>query len=111
MADPPTTLRAYIAALQQAAIVPRPPTEDWTAHVERISVPGRIAEVTEEDWDYWLDVLPPKWIRGGQFCFGEGADAFRLFWYDRPMQRYLCRQLTWDETVRFCHLAGILLPH
>ena len=110
MADPPTTLRAYIAALQQAPVIPSVPHEEWAAHVERISVPARIAEVTEEQWDYWLDVLPPKWMHGGCFCFGEGADAFRLFWFDRARCQYLCRQLTWDETVRFCELAGIPLP-
>jgi hypothetical protein len=104
------TLGDYVAALAQADIIPRPDGEEWKAHVERISVPGRIAVVTEEDYFYWLEVLPPKYQRRSHFCFGEGADAFRLFWHDRPIDRYLCRQLTWDETLAFCRLAGISTP-
>jgi hypothetical protein len=108
--DPPRNLVEFVSALRQADVVCRPDDEDWSEHVNRISTPGRIAEVTEEDFDYWLDVLPPKWMRGGQFCFGEGADCFRLFWFDKKTERYLCRQFTWEETVLFCHLAGIPTP-
>ncbi len=108
--DPSLSLAAFIAQLKQAATVPRPPTDDWTMHVNRVSVPGRIAQVSEEEWDYWLEVLPPRWMRGGAFCFAEGAEAFRFFWYDRPTSRHFCRQLTWEETVTFCRLAGIPIP-
>lgn len=110
MSGTPTTLGEFIAQLKQAEIVPRPESADWKVHVEHISVPGRIAAINEEEWDYWLEVLPPKWMRGGQFCFAEGAEAFRMFWYERSAEQYFCRQLTWDETVLFCRLANISLP-
>ena len=110
MPNPPAALSAYVAQLKLADVVPRPQTDDWKVHIEHISVPGRSAEIIEEEYDYWLEVLPPKWMNGGHFCFAEGAEAFRLFWLDRPCQRYLMRQLTWDETVNFCRLAGISLP-
>lgn len=110
MDDPPLTLRAYLAQLQQAHCVPLPSEEDWQAHVERLSVPGRFAEVTEEQYYYWLEVLPPRWMHGSQFCFAEGADAFRLFWQQRGEEKFFARQLTWDETQTFCRLARIALP-
>lgn len=110
MASTPAALAEYIVQLKQAEIVPRPESDDWKLHVEHISVPQRIAEITEEQFDYWLEVLPPKWMHGGHFCFAEGAEALRLFWFDRATCRHLCRQLTWDETVTFCRLVGISLP-
>lgn len=104
----PQTLGDFVAHLKQAEIVPRPDSEEWTAHVERISVPGRIAAVTEDEFYYWLEVLPPKYQRGGLFAFAEGAEALRLFW--ERGQQYFCRQLTWDETTEICRLARIPLP-
>lgn len=109
MTDPPSTLGAFVAGLKTAAIVPLPSSEEWKEHVERISVAGRIAEVNEEQYFYWLEVLPPHYQRGSHFCFAEGAEAFRLFW-EAPEGRYWVRQLTWDETVTFCRLAGISVP-
>lgn len=110
MVDAPRTLAAYIAELKQAAVMPRPDSTDWKVHIEHISVPGRVAVINEEEWDYWLEVLPPKWMNGSHFCFAEGAEAFRLFWYDRPSDQHRMRQLTWDETKTFCQLARISLP-
>ncbi len=104
-----STLAEYVKELKAGEFVALPPSEEWTAHVERISAPGRIAEVTEEDYFYWLEVLPPKFQRGSLFCFAEGADHFRVFWEDRE-QRFFCRQLTEEETARFCELAQISLP-
>jgi hypothetical protein len=104
-----STLAEFVKELKEVELVALPPSEEWTAHVERISVPGRIAEVTEEDYFYWLEVLPPKFQRGSLFCFAEGAECLRLFWQDRD-QRYFCRQLTEEETARFCELAQIPLP-
>lgn len=106
--DAPRTLGEYVAQLQQAEIVPRPDNEEWKVHVERISIPDLTAEVTEEQYFYWLEVLPPKYQRGTFFAFAEGAEALRLFW--RKSERYFCRQLTWDETLQFCRLARISLP-
>lgn len=110
MASPSSALVAYVAQLKLVDALPRPDTDDWSVHIEHISVPGRVVEITEEQYDYWLEVLPPKWMNGGHFCFAEGAEAFHLFWFDRPTKRYLCRQLTWDETLMFCHLGNISIP-
>lgn len=110
MAAPPLTLSAFIAQLKEGEVIPRPETDDWKTHVEHISAEGRIAAITEEEYDYWLEVLPPHWMRGSQFCFAEGAEAFRLFWHDRQTDRYLCRQLMWDETATFCQLSGVPIP-
>lgn len=101
-------VRDYVAQLMQAELVPRPEDEEWSAHVERICVPGRVAAVTEDDYFYWLEVLPPKYQRGSLFAFAEGAEALRLFWQQGDQS--FCRQLTWDETAEFCRLAGIPLP-
>lgn len=42
------TLKHFLSHLSVAERVPLPASEEWKEHVERISVPGRIAEVTEE---------------------------------------------------------------
>ena len=87
-----------------------PEDEQWKDHVERISVPGRIAEVTEEQYFYWLEVLPPHFQSGSFFAFAEGAEAIRLFWQDGNSRSFV-RQLTWEETKEFCRLAHIQLPY
>jgi hypothetical protein len=104
----PVTLQELLSQLQQAETVPRPDNEEWKALIERISVPGKIAEIDEETWWYFLEVLPPKFQRGNLFAFAEGAEPLRLFW--RNGERHFCRQLTWDETQQFCSLARIPLP-
>jgi hypothetical protein len=107
-------LWVYQGELKEAQVVyplpPGPEEESWPAHVRRISQVRCIAEVSEEQFMYWLGVLPPKWQEGSSFCFGEGEDAFRFFWRDRETGRYFGRQLTWPETVKFCRLADIPDP-
>jgi hypothetical protein len=103
-----TSIREYVCVLKRGEIVPLPLEESWKEHIERLSVSGRIAQVSEAQYSYWLEVLPPRWMEGSHFCFVEGADAFTLFWHDRD--GYFGRQLTWDETVTFCRLARISLP-
>lgn len=100
------TLSGFVALLKQAPKVTAPSAEvNWQEHIDTISVAGRIAAVTERDYDHWLDVLFPRWLHGSHFCTAEGADPFRLFWRDRDGQHW-CRQLTGDETDTFCRLAG-----
>jgi hypothetical protein len=112
MAHVPPTFPEYLALLKEGEVLHAAEGEDkWADHVRRVSTEGRIAEVTEEQYYYWLEVLPPRWMSGSHFCFAEGAEAFRLFWRDRQSGRYLARQLSWDETVRFCELAGISPPY
>jgi hypothetical protein len=103
-------LKYFLSQLRVADRVALPAHETWPEHVERITVPGRISEVTEEQYDYWLEVLPPKYMNSSLFAFAEGAEALRLFWQDQD-GRYWMRQLTWEETTTFCRLARISVPH
>jgi hypothetical protein len=82
---------------------------DWTRHVYEISVPGQVVRLTEDDWYYWLEVLPPRWVSGSHFCFAEGEEPFRLFWATKEGQ-FFVRQLNAEETLEFCSLAGIRPP-
>jgi hypothetical protein len=112
MAHTSSALAEYLARLKAGKAVSLPPGgEEWAEHVRRISVEGQIVEVSEEQYDYWLEVLPPHWMNGSHFCFAEGAEVFRLFWHDRTSGRHRARQLSWDETLRFCELAGIPRPY
>ena len=106
-----TTLRELIARLKQGTAVPLPAHEDWSGMIARISDPGRVCEVAGETYDYFLDVLPPRWMGHGGFAFGEGADPLRLFWAaNTPHGRqYFCRQLDEAETRQFCRLAHLPL--
>ena len=88
-------LRRTLADLRTIPVLPRPDGEPWAALIARISTPGRAAEVTEETYGYFLDVLPPRWLGEG-FLFAEGAEALRYLW--KANGRFYCRQLTWDET-------------
>jgi hypothetical protein len=100
-------VRRTLADLRTSPVLPRPDGEPWAALIARISAPGRAAEVTEETYGYFLDVLPPRWLGEG-FMFAEGAEALRYFW--KANGRYYCRQLTWDETGAFCAVAGVPVP-
>ncbi len=83
----------------------QPDDEVWTELIERISVPGRINEITQETYWYFLEVLPPKLFNGNEFCVAEGDEPLRLFWQRHG--RYFCRQLTQDETHRICDFSGL----
>lgn len=102
------SLGEFVSSLQQAEVVPRPENEEWASLIPRISIPGKIAEVDADSYWYFLEVLPPKYQRGSFFAFAEGAEALRLFW--PKGDQYFCRQLTWEETKKFCRLAHIPLP-
>ncbi len=101
------TVQHTLATLRATQIVPRPDTEPWDQMIQRISAPGTAAEIDEETYDYFLEVLPPRWMGQG-FMFAEGAEALRYFW--KANGRYFCRQLNSDETTAFCAAAGIPIP-
>jgi hypothetical protein len=101
--DHAKSIGAFLAQLRQADVIPQPEGEDWSARATRIGIPGRIAEVDEETYWYFLEVLPPRYQRGNTFAFTEGWAPFLLFW--QHGDGYYCRQLTWDETKIFCGLA------
>jgi hypothetical protein len=103
-----STLGEFLAQLQTVEIIPCPPAEEWADLINRISVPGRIVEVTEDTYWYFLEVLPPKHMRCSMFAFAEGAEAVRLFW--RKDQKHFCLQLTAEQTAEYCRLAKIPIP-
>jgi hypothetical protein len=84
--------------------LPLPENEEWAAAVERLSVPGRIAEISEEIYFEFLEVLPPKLIWGPFFTFAEGQEPLRIFL--RHQERHLVRQLTQEESDKLCELTG-----
>jgi hypothetical protein len=47
-------------------------------------------------------------MNGSHFCFAEEEEPFRLFW--GRTGNFFCRQLSRDETLLFCSLAGIAPP-
>jgi len=101
-----TTFAEFVNQLKAGRVVPRPPDEPWKNMIERTGQPGRACEVDEETFDYFLDVLPPRWMGSRSiFAFGEGADHLRLFW--QSGDRWYCRQLTAEENATFCRLARI----
>jgi hypothetical protein len=67
---------------------------------------GVVYQVGEETYDDFFDMLPPRWISGSAFCFAEGEGPFRLFWKGRR-DRCFARELSNEETDRFCKLAGV----
>jgi hypothetical protein len=100
MAQP--SLAEYLARLKGGDAVPiSEGGEDPEAYHRRIFTAGRKAEITEEQFDYWLEILPPRWMRGSHFCLAEGEAPFCLFCYEREAQRYFARQLTCKETLHF----------
>jgi hypothetical protein len=104
-----TTLGELLARLKQGPPVPLPDREDWPGMIARTTVPGRACEVAGETYDYFLDVLPPRWMGSGGFAVGEGSDPLRLFWttHSAGGRQFFCRQLDEAETAAFCRLAGI----
>ncbi len=100
------TLGEYIEQLaNQGQVSALPDAEQWPDMIKRISVPSQRAEVDKDTFWYFLEVLPPKWMSGGVFCFAEGLEPFRLFW--AVYGKHYCRQLTWPETRQFCEMAHI----
>lgn len=68
---------------------------------------GTIAQIDEKTYWYFLELLPPRWMDGNWFAFGEGTGPFRLFWQDKD--EYFGRELTDSETRTFCELSGTSL--
>jgi hypothetical protein len=98
-------LKEYVYSLFDGDADPLPENEEWAAAVERLSVPGRINEISEDIYFEFLEVLPPKLLRGSFFAFAEGQEPLRVFL--RRQERYLGRQLTQEETDKLCELTGL----
>ncbi len=103
------SLDAYLAHLRAAECVPRPDDEPWPALIARICEPGRVAAIDPKTFDYFLNVLPPKYQGDATFAFAEGAEPLRLFW--QAGGHFFCRQLTWEETALFCQRSSTAFPY
>ena len=86
-------------------VTKQPTDEDWYAFAERISVPGRINEITEDAYRFFLESSPPKLLGRNRFCWADGDSPLRLFWTTDGS--YYCRQLTRQETNRLCDASGL----
>ena len=88
-----TTLRGLLEALKRGDDNPAPWLEE-----------GLVSQISEEAYFEYLEMLPPRWMRGSSFIYAEGSNAFLLCWQHNA---FFARQLTEAETARFCVLAGI----
>jgi hypothetical protein len=68
---------------------------------------GVTVEVDESMYFEYLDLLPPRYINGNLFAFGEGAGNFILFWM--VARRYFAHQLSAEDTETFCRLSRVSL--
>jgi len=103
----PITLGEYLLRLRQGEPVPMAP---WEGHEElhpRVvqAEPGTIIEVDEETYFDFLEVLPPRYQRGGEFCFAEGSGTFLYFW--QASGKFYARSLSEEETDTICRLARV----
>ncbi len=68
---------------------------------------GVTVEIDESTYYEYLEILPPRYMNGDLFAFGEGAGNFVLFWMQA--RRYFVHQLSIDDTETFCRMSGVLL--
>ena len=68
---------------------------------------GVTVEVDESMYFEYLDLLPPRYMNGNLFAFGEGAGNFILFWMEA--RRHFAHQLSAEDTETFCRLSCVSL--
>ena len=68
---------------------------------------GVTVEIDETKYFEYLDLLPPRYMDGDLFAFGEGAGNFILFWVEAG--RYFAHQLSVEDTQTFCRLTRVAL--
>jgi len=81
-------------------VVPQPENEKWSDMIARINVPGRVVEVAGETYDYFLEVLPPRFMRGWMFAFAEGEEPLTIFW--QKDCKFYARRLSDQEHDQAC---------
>jgi hypothetical protein len=92
-------LRQFIAEMTRPEPAPVPPGDSpWRS--------GQVYQVDREAYFEWMEAFPPRWMTWFGFVFAEGSGPFRLFWKGKG-ERYFARDLTDEETDRFCELAGV----
>src|SRR3954451_20687206 len=102
-----STLREFVDALWGEPVHETPVNESWKETVARIRGGGN-QRVPKDVYFFFLEVLPPHFLWGSLFAFAEGQEPIKLF--ARVGKGYACRQLTWEETLTFCSLAGVSPP-
>jgi hypothetical protein len=103
--DKTANLSTYFRELTAGEAIPRPENEEWEAMMNRIESVSGPVEIDEKTYWYFLETLPPRFMRENYFCFAEGSEPYRLFWEQDG--RYFARQLDWQQTKNFGRLAGI----
>ncbi len=69
---------------------------------------GTTVEVKRATYDEKLDLLPPRYMDGNLFAYGEGAGSFSIFWQQGSL--FYVHHLTQADTETFCQLAGLAQP-
>ena len=64
-------------------------------------------EIDESTYLQYLELLPPRFMQGSLFAFGEGSGNFTLFWQQNG--RHFAHQLSMPDTETFCRLSGMSL--
>ena len=104
----PLTLPDFLTHLKLGEPVLIAPWEGSEELIPRVAQaePGTILAVDEETYFYYLEMLPPRFQRGGEFCFAEGSGSFLYFWKSSK-DVYYARPLSDEETDTFCRLAKV----
>ena len=64
-------------------------------------------EIKKETYYQHLDLLPPRYMHGDLFVYGEGGGPFSIFWSQHD--RFYVRHLSLADTEAFCQLARVPL--
>jgi hypothetical protein len=100
-----TLERLYAELMFAPKSTEQPEDEDWYALIRRISLPGRINEITGDVYQYFLHRQPTLLYGGDHFSVSEPGESLRLFWMTDG--RYFCRQLSPQESDRLCNVVGL----
>ncbi len=68
-------------------------------------VPGRIHQVSRTTYAYHAESGSVRWADGKKFVFAIGKNPFQFFW--STDNDYFGRQLTEEDTFRFCQLMDV----
>ena len=79
-------------------------SSDWKQFIAQLES-RIIIEIDEQTYMHFLEVLPPKAMKGAYFFHAEGQEPLTIFWKRRG--RYYARRTTWNETGALCDELGI----
>jgi hypothetical protein len=104
----PLTLPDFLTQLKLGEPVPMAPWEGSEELIPRVAQagPGSLLAIDEETFFHYLELLPPRFQRRGEFCFAEGSGPFLYFWKSSKGVHY-ARPLSDEETDTFCRLAKV----